>query len=248
MDGLKISAVSYLNTKPFLFGINQSGLIEKYNLIIQTDLPSVCAEKLMNNQVDIGLVPVAVLPELKKYELISDYCIGAEGPVKTVMLYSQVPLEEIKTIYLDYQSKTSVLLARVLAKELWHIAPEFTPAFKGYETQIKENRAGVVIGDRTFLLNNTFKYEFDLAEEWKKLTGLPFVFAAWVANKEIDKTFIKEFNLALKNGLSSIASVAETYHDPVIDLEEYFTKYISYDFTPEKKQALDLFLEKIKNL
>jgi len=112
---LKISAVSYLNTLPFLYGIKNSGLAEK--TVFEQDIPSICASKLLNNEVDIALVPIAVIPLMKESYIISDYCIGASGKVKTVLLLSDVPLNEIKSIYLDYQSKTSVNLIRILAKK-----------------------------------------------------------------------------------------------------------------------------------
>src|SRR5690349_16409009 len=114
---LRISAVSYLNAKPFVYGIEQSGFLKNYSLSL--DVPSLCAEKLRNGQVDIGLSPVAIIPELKEHFIIPDFCIGANGPVHTVMLYSEVPLQHIKTIQLDYQSKTSCLLVQVLAKHWW---------------------------------------------------------------------------------------------------------------------------------
>jgi chorismate dehydratase len=247
MRHIKISAVSYLNTKPFLWGINKTGIIEKFGLEINTDLPSECARKLLNGEADIGLVPVAVLPDLKDYQIISDYCIGADGPVNTVMLYSQVPLNQIDKIYLDYQSRSSVTLVRVLAKEYWKIMPEFIPASQGFETQIKGRNAGVVIGDRTFSMNGNFPFEWDLAAEWKKMTGLPFVFACWVANQKLPDDFIAAFNDALKMGLENISEVTANLDDKEM-LQEYFTRYISYNFDQEKKKALELFMQKIAAL
>ena len=94
---IKVSAVSYLNTTPFLYGIANS---EVKNLIdISLDIPSDCAKKLLSGEVDLGLVPIAVLPLLKEYHIVTDYCIGAQGNVDSVALYSDVPLSEISTIY-----------------------------------------------------------------------------------------------------------------------------------------------------
>ena len=105
---LKISAVSYLNTVPFIHGLKQSDLI--HNIDLQLDYPSICADKLINRTVDLALVPVVVIPKLKDSHIISDYCIGADGAVDTVCLYSDVPITEIESIALDYQSRTSVAL------------------------------------------------------------------------------------------------------------------------------------------
>ena len=109
---IKVSAVSYLNTIPFIYGLRNSELMQQIDLYI--DCPSVCADKLINNQVDIGLVPVVILDQLNNPKIISDYCIGANGPVDTVCIYSDVPIEEIESIYLDYQSRTSVELLKIL--------------------------------------------------------------------------------------------------------------------------------------
>src|SRR6185369_11597556 len=115
------------------------------------------------------------------HHIISDYCIGADGDVGSVLLLSDVPMSEIKNVLLDYQSRTSVTLAQVLADKYWRIKPRWTDAKENYERDIKGTTAGVVIGDRTFALKNKFKYTYDLSGEWKIFTGLPFVFACWVA-------------------------------------------------------------------
>ncbi|MDB4127109.1 menaquinone biosynthesis protein, partial [Flavobacteriales bacterium] len=175
---LKISAVSYLNTIPFVHGLKQSELIKIIDL--QLDYPSICAEKLINGIVDLALVPVAVIPKLKEAHIISDYCIGANGAVDTVCLYSDVPIEEIESIALDYQSRTSVALLKILLNEYWQLNPELKKANVGFEENIKGNHAALVIGDRAFALNTKYAYIYDLSAIWKKMTGLPFVFAAWV--------------------------------------------------------------------
>ena len=112
-----ISIVNYYNTTPFLYGLNHTGFQSQIKL--ELDIPSVCAQKLKNKQVDIGLVPVAILPELESYHIITDYCIGSVGKVDSVKLFSEKPLEELTHVLLDYQSKTSVTLVQVLNKHFW---------------------------------------------------------------------------------------------------------------------------------
>ncbi len=102
MSKVKVSAVSYLNTKPFIYGIQHSSLMDQIDLAL--DIPSVCAQKLIDGKADLGLVPVAILPLLKEYHIISDYCIGAVKPVTSVMLFSKVPVEEVMQVML-YRSK-----------------------------------------------------------------------------------------------------------------------------------------------
>ncbi len=148
MSKLKISVVSYLNSKPFIYGLEHSDLMNEIDL--QLDIPSTCAQKLMDGIVDIGLVPVAIIPKLKEAHIISDYCIGAVGKVASVCLYSEVPLNEIKTILLDYQSRTSVTLVKVLAREHWKISPEWQNASENFENSVSGTTAAVIIGDRTF--------------------------------------------------------------------------------------------------
>ncbi|HET6228170.1 MAG TPA: menaquinone biosynthesis protein [Bacteroidia bacterium] len=243
-DKVKISAVSYLNSKPFLFGIEHSEIREKIDL--QLDMPSICARKLIDNQVDIGLVPVAVIPKLKQHFIISDYCIGAVGKVSSVMLYSEVPLQEIKQVLLDYQSRTSVKLVKVLAQEYWHISPEWINASENFENQIKGTTAAVIIGDRTFGLNDNYPYAYDLSEEWQKFTKLPFVFACWISNKELPDAFVTEFNKALKYGIehrTELISQLKASTSYKTDVENYLKNSISYTYDSDKKQALSLFLE-----
>lgn len=232
---------------PFLYGLEQSGLIGS-ELNLSRDIPAECARKLLHNEVDIGLIPVAVIPHLKENYIISDFCIGADGAVHSVMLYSQVPLEKIEKIYLDYQSRTSVKLVQVLAKEYWKINPEFISAEKGFEEKISGTTAAVVIGDRTFELNNKFPFVFDLPHEWKKMTGMPFVFACWVANKKIPITFINSFNIALAYGVNNIDKSIEAYqlHNQYsINVAYYLKNNIVYTFGKKQQEVLNLFLSKI---
>ncbi len=242
----KLSAVSYLNTKPFLMGLENSPLKEKIDL--ELAIPSKTATHLMEGKVDIGLVPVAILPQLPQYEIITDYCIGAVGAVKTVAIYSQVPLQQVKTIFLDYHSRTSIRLAQILCEHYWKIFPTFFPAFNGYENKIEGNTAGVIIGDRAIRLAKNYRYEYDLAEVWQRFTGLPFVFAAWVARRKIAPTFEAKLNEAFRNGMAKIEEVADFYQGqyPNFDVLNYLQNYISYDLDSAKRRALDLFLSYLK--
>jgi chorismate dehydratase len=243
---LKISAVSYLNTIPFIHGLKQSELIKTIDL--QLDYPSICADKLINGTVDLALVPVAVIPKLKEAYIISDYCIGANGAVDTVCLYSDVSIEEIESIALDYQSRTSVALLKILLKEYWQLNPELKKANVGFEENIKGNHAALVIGDRAFALNTKHTYIYDLSAIWKEMTGLHFVFAAWVANTKLPKDFIVSFNKALEKGLSNIDKALALEGDSYPnckDPEDYLNNKISYNLDIEKQKGMKLFLRKI---
>ncbi len=208
MDKIRISAVKYANTYPFIYGLTESGFDKK--VILETDHPAECAEKLISGRVDIGLIPVAVLPFLKEYHIISDYCIGANGNVRTVMLLSNYPFEDIETIYLDYRSRSSVNLTKVLAKNSWNRKFTWINTAVGFDFKnIGRNEAVVLIGDQCFEFEKSFRYQTDLAMAWKKFSGLPFVFACWTANKKLDEGFIEEFNGALLLGIKNIDAVVE---------------------------------------
>lgn len=242
MNKIRIAAVSYLNTKPLLYGLLNSPLANEIELSL--DIPSECARKLRDGEVDLALAPVAILPELDQWELVSDYCIGTEGTVKTVNIYGEVPLHEMEAIYLDHHSKTSIALTKVLLKNHWHCQPDLLAAKEGYIQEIKGKTGGVVIGDRTIDLEGKHPYVYDLGQEWKQFTGLPFVFAAWVSRIKLPDDFILAFNTALKEGIEAIPKLKFLLPspNPSFDLETYFTQHISYHLDDEKQAGLKLFL------
>jgi len=244
MKKIRISAVSYLNTKPFVYGLQHSDLIDRIDLSL--DIPSLCASKISTNLADIGLIPVAAIADVKKAQVISNYCIASSGKVRTVILLSNVPLQEISKIILDYQSRTSVQLVQVLAKYYWEIDPSWEKGQPGYiESVMDKNTAVVVIGDRVFEAEKKFSYCYDLGEAWKFFTGFDFVFACWIANKPIDIEFVSDFNKALADGLlhldEVIAECSEAY--PNYHLREYFYENISFVFDDSKRKGLELFLK-----
>lgn len=245
-DKYKLTAVSYLNTKPLLYGIFKSKIAECIEL--QLDMPSVCAQKLKDGRADIGLVPVAIIPELDTPHIISDYCIGTVGAVKTVCLYGERPIEEWNVLYLDYQSRTSVELTKLLLRDYWKLRVELRSAEPGYESKIKGKAGGLIIGDRAIGLEQQYPFVYDLGETWFAHTGLPFVFAAWVSNKPLEADFIKAFNLALRRGIEEIPQLVYLIPSPQpnFDLQAYYTQNISYRLDKLKKKALELFLSELR--
>lgn len=245
---LRISAVSYINAKPYVYGIEKGGFLKEYSLSL--DLPSVCAEKLIKGKVDIGLAPIAIIPNLKEHYIIPDFCIGANGPVRSVMLYSEAPLKEIKSIYLDNQSRTSAMLVQILAACFWKISPQWKEAKKGYEKKINETTAGLIIGDRNFSLTQKYKFMYDLSEEWKLYTGLPFVFACWITNKKLDESVAMAFYNSLRFGVShtnkAVEELSKQYDEKMI--LNYLNHNINYNFDAPKQTAMNLFLKLCKKI
>jgi len=241
MSQLRLSAVSYLNTKPFIYGLYRSDMASMIDLSL--DIPSVCAQKLLSGEVDMALTPVAVIPELPQAYIMSNFCIGATGKVKTVCIFSEKPLPEIKHILLDFHSKSSVALTKLLCAHYWKIAPEFIPATQGFENHIVGHTAGLIIGDRTIGLENRYPYIYDLGEAWVAWTGLPFVFAAWIAVKPINPELIDRFNKALQLGIDNLPELVKilpTMHN--FDIESYFRHNISYELDDAKWLGLNRFL------
>ncbi len=243
---IQVSIVSYSNTLPFNYGIDQCDV--KQNMLIWDDYPSLSAQRVINGDADIALVPVGILPKIKQYQIFSDYCIGAVGKVDSVILFSNVPLDQIRKIKLDYQSTTSNKLLQILCSEYWKLKVDFEPSGIGYESEIVGDEAGLIIGDRAFTAKAHYAFQYDLAEAWYAYTGLPFVFAVWIHLPTIDATTLSELNYCFQVGLDNIDSICKTHHELSFDIEDYLKHKISYTFDASKRKGLELFLEKIKNL
>lgn len=247
MNKIRISAVSYTNTKPFLYGIEHTDIINKIDLSL--DIPSDCAQKLIDDKADIGLIPVAAALNLPDWHIVSNYCIGAVGPVDSVFIFSNCDINDVKNIQLDPESRSSNNLAKVLMKNHWKISPNQIVNAPDYAACAEPDTAFVQIGDRTFGKKKKFPFVYDLAEEWQKMTGLPFTFAAWIANKPIPQEFIDEFNESLQYGLDHREDLfKELPMRDDFDIKDYLTHKIDFPLTDAKKQALYLFLDYIRAL
>ncbi len=246
---VQVSCVSYLNSTPFVYGLKHHAVAEEISLSL--DIPSECSRKLISGVAQIGLVPVASIPEIPHAERISDWCIAANGKVKSVTLLSHVPLEEIKTILLDYHSVTSINLTRILSHYFWKIDPLWMNTQQGFEEKFSGTTAAIIIGDRSLNMRDQFPFVYDLSEEWKKFTGLPFVFACWVSNVKLDDSFKSEFNDALSLGIKNMDAVIadlKSKSDFYPHSEDYLRNILDFSFDDNKNKAINLFLEYKKSL
>ena len=243
---IKVGAVSYLNTKPLIYGFETGIMKEEIELIY--DYPSRIATMLLNNEIDLGLVPVSIIPKLPEAHIITDYCIGSGGAIASVCLFSDLPIEKAEKVLLDYQSRTSVGLARILLKEYWNLSPELIDAKEDFRDHIHGTTAGLVIGDRAFEQRQISPYIYDLGYAWTELTGMPFVFAAWVSNKKLEKSFIQSFNEANKFGLGKINDIVSRTPYSLFNLAEYYTQNMDYNLDEKKKAGMELFLKKLTSL
>jgi len=245
LEKIRTGIVNYLNTRPLIYGLEKPPVAERIELI--GDYPSNIARMLISGEIDLGLIPVAVIPQLPEYHIVGDYCIGAEGEIASVALFSEVPMKEIEKVYLDYQSRTSVALLRFLMKEYWGIQPEIIEATgEDYREKITGTTAGLVIGDRALEQRKISTFIYDLGSEWRAITGLPFVFAAWVSTKPLPGDFIQLFNEANALGLQHIDEIAAANPVELYDLKKYYTLHLSYNLDKEKMKGMDLFLSALK--
>jgi chorismate dehydratase len=241
---IKVGVVSYLNTRPLVYGLKLPPIANDIELIEET--PARLAELLISGDIEVGLIPVAAIPQLKEYFIAGDYCIATETEVASVCLFSEVPLSEIKKVYLDYQSRSSVALLKWLMKEYWDIHPEIVQSSDdNYRKDIKGTTAGLVIGDRAFEQRKVSTFIYDLASEWKSITGLPFVFAAWISNKPMTDSFVRNFNEANALGLDHIDEIVAGQQFDLFDLKKYYSLHMSYKLDDRKKRGMNLFLQYI---
>lgn len=246
---LKITAVSYSNTLPFIFGIQNSGFLQNYKL--QLEVPAKCADHFLQGKADISLMPVGAMNNINDFNIITDYCIGAKGKVKSVLLLSRLPLNKIDSIHLDFESKSSVNLVKVLAKYHWKKSFLWKNIPSNMINNLDHFESLVVIGDKAMELASDYKYVYDLAEEWADFTQLPFVFACWVAKSNVDKEDIDNLNKAIKFGIENIheaAEIALKARKYNFDLHGYLKKNINFLLDKEKLKALNLFLEYKKTI
>ncbi len=237
----RIAAVSYLNTIPFIYGIEHADSLRAELLLTP---PALCAENFIAHKADIALLPSAVVPQLKGAELLPDYCLGASGPVRTVVVVSNRPISEATRIFLDPHSRTSVQLAGWLAANRWKISPEWY-VLEDY-AQVDhpcDGDAFLLIGDKVFDYEGRFPYVCDLAAEWHEATGLPFAFAVWVARKGTPYEVTDSLTEALTFGVERTyeAIIQYGYDSKPYDAYDYLTRNIDFLFDHEKHKALQKF-------
>ena len=208
----RIAAVSYLNTIPFIYGIEHEGNLRAELLLSP---PSLCAKNFAEHKADIALVPAAAVPSLADAQVVTEYCIGAAGPVRTVVLLSNEPIEKARRVFLDYA-------------QLGHALP---------------GDAFLLIGDKVFDHEGRFAYSYDLAAEWKKATRLPFAFAVWVARKGTAPDLTEGLQHALTFGIEHTyeAILEHGFDNKPYDAYAYLTQNIDYIFDNQKHKALQKF-------
>jgi chorismate dehydratase len=252
MTLVRIAAVSYLNTVPFIYGLRHAGNNLHAELLLSP--PAGCADAIASAKADIALIPVAGIPELPNIEIIGNHCIGACRKVRTVVLMSASPLHEIRKIRLDPHSRTSVALIRMLAEEHWKLDVEWEALTDFADVRPEAGVGYTLIGDKVFGYEAMFPYKYDLAEGWNEWIRLPFVFAAWVARRGVDPAAIDALEQALAFGVAHIPQAVDAdlaAADRGIDRGvaiAYLTDNIQFELDYLKRVSLDIFWEKLRDL
>ena len=241
MEKIRIGAVNYRNAKPLVYGLEQPEMTKIIDL--SYDYPARLVDQLNQGQIDMGLMPVAALPSIPEAYTVGEFGIATEGKVSSVAVFSQVPIERIQSVILDYQSRTSAALLRVLMRDHWKKEVQYLPS-SGDEfiDEIQGQKAGLIIGDRALLNLGRFPFVYDLGEAWRSMTGLPFVFATWVAVRPLPAEFLTRFEWANRIGLQKLNELSAIWALPGVDMLDYFSHKISYELNGEKRLGLQQFL------
>lgn len=239
---VRVTCVSYMNAIPFIYGLDNSVFSNMFSLRVMP--PSKCLTSFKKHETDIALIPTAALIEIENPSIILPFCIGADGPISSVFLLSNQPLENISTIFLDVHSVTSNKLVELLCHRFWKISPviRFPDC---YPPKLTSADAIVAIGDKSFNMVENFKYRFDLAEEWKKFTQLPFVFAVWLTHIPNETQILRAFNESLNYSITHIRESIDYCQPtilPVDKIYQYLTKSVIYQLNDRMLQGLFKFL------
>lgn len=242
---MRIGAVSYLNSRPLIEGLQQ--LLPTAELVL--DYPSRLADALARHELDVALIPSVEYFRRSGYEIISDACVAARGEVLSVKLYCRVHPGKVRKLALDEGSRTSAALARVILAERYGVFPDAEPLSMESTTADTRADAVLLIGDRAMHApKESFVEVMDLGQMWYDWTGLPFVFAMWVARQDAQTEGVEEaLSQARDLGLSRITQIAAA-ESPKLGLTEevalkYLTKNLHYHLTSAERSGLKLFCE-----
>lgn len=255
MPGLRISAISFLNTAPLMWDFEHGDAAKDFE--IAYTIPSACAAALAANQADIGIIPAFTYAEIPGLVILPNIAIAAKDYVRSILLISHKPIEQVLTVATDTSSRTSVALAQVLFTKFLGGRREFTPHPPDLEAMLAGHDAALLIGDAALqvALHDSPYHLYDLAHEWRARTGKPFVFAFWAVRLDSLSRLSRELDLARifqrsrDHGLQpeSIATLAREWA-PRLGLTEaevstYLTQNIYYFLDRENHSGLQLFLQ-----
>lgn len=248
---LRLSALRYLNTRPFLHGLND--LFQKDPITVTLGSPAECAADFFEGRADVALVSVGALVGQSEVVVMEGYCIGAHEKVDSVFLVGHDEPEEMQVVYLNPESRTSNLLVQMLFKTFWKREVEFRITTGDPMAHVGPEVGAVMIGDTALKGRKTYKYAKDLVEAWHVHTGLPFTFAVWCTHPAVvPQGVIDRLRIGFRNGLRNLPQVAEIaapiYDMKPVEILRYYAERIAFDLDTSHKYALKQFLDRASKL
>ena len=240
----KVSVVKYLNTVPLIWGMLKGKQQGKYHLDFTT--PAACADALRRSEADLGIIPSIEYQRIGHLAVLPGLSIASKNQVKSVLLVSKTPISQVQTVAADTSSRTSVALLDILLRKFYSLNVRMTPAAPNPREMLERSDAALIIGDPALALNGQAPQIYDLAAEWKKFTGLPFVFAVWAGREgaEISR-YRDDFEASRDYGLAHMDDIAQEYGPKVSMTPEavkvYLTENIDYSLDDENLEGLRLF-------
>src|SRR5437762_4767840 len=240
----KVSVVKYLNTVPLIWGMLKGEQRDKFELDFTT--PAHCAEVVRSGQADVGIIPSIEYQRMDRARIVGSVSVASKGRVKSVLLLSKSPVEKIRTVALDNSSRTSVALLDILLRKFYGRTVDSIPLSPDPDEMLKRADAALVIGDPALAYDGEVAEVYDLAAEWKKFPGLPFVFALWAGRAGAKLAGLRQdFEDSRDFGLARIDEIAEEFA-PKYGLEPhevkvYLTQNIDYTLDEENLEGLRLF-------
>ena len=253
MTQLRVSAISFLNTAPLMWDFAHGQAGDGFD--VHYTLPSKCAEELRLGTADIGIIPVFTYALIPGLVIIPDIAIATKGVVRSILLISKVPVEQIRSIALDTSSRTSVALTKVLFGKFWGGEHTFLAHDPDVEQMLVKCDAALVIGDPALRAKTDGYYVYDLATEWKRFTGKPFVFAVWairmaaLSGNEQATRVVEVFQRSRDNGLrpENVGLLAREWAPRIgiseQDVRTYLTQNIHYHLDAANLEGLALFFQ-----
>ena len=240
----RVSVVKYLNTVPLIWGMVKGAQQGKYDLDFTT--PARCADDLRRREAAVGIVPSIEYQRMDGLRILPGCSVASKGTVKSVLLLSKVPIEKVESVALDNSSRTSAALIQVLLQKFY--SRNFSAATVDPEParMLQQADAALLIGDPALTFDGQNVLVYDLAAEWKKFTGLPFVFAVWAGHEDMGLNgFCADFEASRNYGLAHIDEIACEYA-PRLGLateavKVYLTENIDYSLDEENRRGLELF-------
>jgi chorismate dehydratase len=270
---VRLGAVSYLNVRPLVEGIGSAnpnpgtpepsnpGTSEPRNpgtttvLTLRFDIPSVCAQLLADGGIDLGMVPSITYVDRPDDRIVPGVCIGSDGPVASVALFSRRPLRQVRTIALDTSSRTSAALTRILCARAWHISPNFRPHAPDLESMLATADAALLIGDPALFRDHRSlgADKIDLGQAWATMTGLPFVWAFWSGRSDaVDRDVVRRLQQARERGIAASDAIADAYcaGDPPRQAvaRAYLRDNMRYDLDERAIRGLTTYFEEAAQL